>query len=391
MKKFIALFSLIAVCCLSGCSNVSPIFENDERLYNLTDTGYEERYSLIDAKAEVYDGEYESFEIPDALNITRIVSPASGGFLAVRGSEALILGERGPQVSFSLPDSRYGIYSLDGEFREVLPRYIEDVGKKYGVNIAYCNEEYVLYYMQEINQFGFNTSYSSDGFRLHLLKLDDMIDKVIYILPVLEDYTDKAVIIDNVVYFEVDSEREAPFIMSYDIGSGERAKVAENAEKPAVYKGKLAYFVDGRLVSYAGAMVDAASIGLDAENSRIYPSGDVIAYEYGVPAQEYGYPPRKVAGYIRDDKNFDIFKGAEGLDARGLSFMEDCAVWTAYNPYRSDKSLPMFYSDKHKSVIAIEDERADYTGFIQDGRIYFFGKDEDGVYKRALVMDTENI
>lgn len=389
MKKTIALFALAAVCCLTGCSgNIKPISENDERLRMLTDTDCKERYAPIEAQAAVYTGKYDSLEISPELNITRIISPVgNNGFVVVKGSEELIIGKREPrqQRTVTLPEGEYGIYTLDGGYRAILPRYVNGEPEKTGIYIMSCSEEYILYYTAPINSYG--TVASGQYYDMHLLRLDDMTDKTIYRLPGFAE--GGAVFHESAIYFDTtrDFDNEEHVIMCYNIESDELAEVSRYAESPAIYKGRLAYFIDEKMASYAAPLFDPAEYGFGGDEPEIFPTGDIIAYTRRTNGSEID----TVIGYIKDGKPFDIFS-INDTDNIEVCFSDGCAVWRAAHDhgFESGGVLPMFYNDKSKSLVILDDERADYAGFASGGKMYFFGK-SGGRYTRVLTLDISEL
>lgn len=392
MKKIFALFVIAAVCCMSGCSNVKYIFENDERLCNQTETGYTELFTTLDARAAVYDGEYDSFDIPENLNIREIIATVGDNrFVVFAGGERFELG-------FSNFDSEceYGIYTLGGEYKTLFPKYSTVDSQNMISVILYCNDEYILYYKAVLNSY--NSIAATELVDLYLLKLDDMTEKRIY--RFMQPYESKAVICDNIVYLDREGEKDFSSgglkgtysnstIVKYDIEKGELEDLCLNAGAPTIYKDKPAFYVgDGNFVSYAEPLFDPGEYGLTAKSLKIFPS-DEMAYSYYGSTDDNNYT---IMGYIKDGKPFNILKANDSISVYDFSFADGCAVWDCNFFNGESKMLPMFYSDEKKSVIVIEDKRADYESFIYNGKIYFFeiGEYYYG-YDRALVLDIEKI
>lgn len=398
MKKIFALFVIAAVCCMSGCSNVKYIFENDERLCDQTETGYTELFTTLDARAAVYDGEYESFEIPEELNIGEIIAPIGSDSFVVTKDYSINEGFH----RITLRDQEYGIYTLGGEYRTLFPRYPSnpldpiDDSQRTRPSILYCNEEYILYYKAVLNSYG--SIAATELVDLYLLKLDDMTEKRIY--RFMQPYESKAVICDNIVYLERKGEKDFSggvlkgmysnsTIVKYDIEKGELEDLCLNAGAPTIYKDKPAFYVgDGNFVSYAEPLFDPGEYGLTAKSLKIFPS-DEMAYSYYGSTDDNNYT---IMGYIKDGKPFNILKANDSISVYDFSFADGCAVWDCNYFNGGSKMLPMFYSDEKKSVIVIEDKRADYESFIYNGKIYFFEINEyyHG-YERAIVLDIEKI
>ena len=198
IRTIFALSVLAAVCLLAGCSNITYIYENDERLYNQTETGFEERFTTLDAKAAIYDGEYESFDIPMDF---KIIAPIGDNSFVVTKDVYYGIDDNdiigfGGLASYT----EYGIYTLGGEYRVLFPQYsvpTEDIPLTYQI-ILYCNDEYILYYTAEGNPYATDISQLIE---LHLLKLGDMTDKRIRVLK-RGEFAENAVICGNAVYFE---------------------------------------------------------------------------------------------------------------------------------------------------------------------------------------------
>ncbi|MBD5130412.1 MAG: hypothetical protein HDT43_10920 [Ruminococcaceae bacterium] len=365
VKSFLALFAL--VCCLSGCSHIKSISENDERLAEAGDENAE-RIVPLGAWAAVYDGEYEVIEAPP--NITRVIAP---------------IGENGFLVE---NDGEYGIFTPNGEYRGLFPKYSEVGGKKMYSAITYNNDEYIVYYTSEENP-----GYVGEReYELHLLRLSDMEDKRIYFLPMIPNSDNWAVICDNCVYFEreeiksggtssYDGDYIGSSIIKYDIENGKLEKFCRNAGSPVLYKGKLAFFVDGgKLVSLAEPAFIPEEYGL--EDSIILPSENTIAYSYRRDGES-------CCGYIKDGKKFDIFQCKFGISS--VDFSDGCAVWNNARYLNETELLPMFYSEKRNSIVVVDCERARYKSFINNGKMFFFGYDTDGNMERVLILDTDKI
>ena len=395
MKKIFALFSLAAVCLLTGCSNLTYIFETDERLYNQTETGFEERFTTLDAKAAVYDGEYETFNITENFNI---IAPIGDNSFVVTKNMDFMIGEYG---GFSLHDFEYGIYTLGGEYRTLFSRYpnpMEETSETSNLfsTILYCNDEYILYYSEENNDY-FQPD-MHELIELHLLRLSDMTDKRIRVLE-RGEFTENAVICDNVVYFEqnfhddtvgaYEGEYSESAIIRYDIETEELEKFCLNAGDPMIYKDKLAFYVgNGNFVSCAEPMFIPKEHGLTAKSLKIFPS-DEMAYSYYTSTDDKNYT---IIGYLKDGMPFNILKANDSISVYDIVFEDGCAVWDCNFFDWKSKMFPMFYSDKKNSVILIEDERAAYDSFIHNGKIYFFRKNQYfSGYDRALVLNIEDI
>ena len=395
IRTIFALSVLAAVCLLAGCSNITYIFENDERLQNQTETGFEERLTTLDAKAAVYDGEYEIFDIPEDFNIIAPIGDKS--FVVIK------------DVYYSIDDNgiigfghlasytEYGIYTLGGEYRVLFPQYsgpTEDILFTYRI-ILYCNDEYILYYTAADSPY--NTD-MSQLIELHLLKLSGMTDNRIRVLQ-RGEFAENAVICGNAVYFEqifhndavgaYEGEYSESAIIKYDIETGELEKFCLNAGAPVIYKDKPAFFVgSGTFVSYAEPLFDPKEYGLTAKSLKIFPS-DEMAYSYYSSTDDKNYT---IMGYIKDGKPFNILKANDSISVYDIFFEDGCAVWDCNFFDWKSKMYPMFYSDKKKSVIILEDKRADYESLIHDGKIYFFENNEhNSGYDRALVLNIEDI
>lgn len=392
IRTIFALSVLAAVCLLAGCSNITYIFENDERLYNQTGTGFEERFTTLDAKAAVYDGEYEIFDIPEDMEIGQIIAPLGGNSFIVTKDVYYNFGSNdiigfGHLASYT----EYGIYTLGGEYRTLFP---QDIPLTYQI-ILYCNDEYILYYTAEGSPY--NTD-MSQLIELHLLKLGDMTDNRIRVLQ-RGEFAENAVICGNAVYFEQNFHNDAvgayegeyseSAIIKYDIETGELEKFCLNAGAPTIYKDKPAFYVgDGNFVSYAEPLFDPKEYGLTAKSLKIFPS-DEMSYSYYSSTDDKNYT---IMGYIKDGKPFNILKANDSISVYDIIFEDGCAVWDCNFFDWKSKMYPMFYSDKKKSVIILEDKRADYESLIHDGKIYFFEINEhNSGYDRALVLNIEDI
>lgn len=340
MKKVIALFTLAAVCCLTGCSNVTQIYETDERLSAQTETSFEEQFITLDARTAVYGGEYESFEIPKKLNIQEIIAPVGDNkFVVLGGGETAYTG-----VAVFDDKREYGIYTLGGEYKALFPEYSEVDSKRMVSTILYCNDEYILYYKAVLNRF--DSIASTELVDLYLLNLGDMTEKRIYRLTL--PHATNAVICGNAVYLEQEESRRF-----YDIE--DKAMYARNT-----------------IVKY------------DIEKDEF----EDFCYCAGADGEDC-----TILGYLKDGKQFNIFRANGVVSVYDVSFEDGYAVWDCnlFTGWRS-KMFPMFYSDEKKSVIVIEDERSNYESLIHDGKIYFFELNEyNSGYERALVLDTENI
>lgn len=377
MKKVLALLSLATVCFLAGCSgNVKTVPKDNEKVREVTDTEQGGIYTPIKARTAVYTGEYESFEISEP-DITRIIAPVgNGGFVVVKGDEPSPGNTRPEDL---LSDCEYGVYTLGEGYRGLFPKYSES--EKTVSQMIACGSGYALYLTGAENDQ--SVLVANEYYDMHLLKLDDMTDKVIYRLPGISDI--QAVIINGTVYFDtaVDFESTEKAVMAYDIGSGELSRECGHAERPFVYKERLAYFIDGKLASYADPLFDPAKYGLDGEDSEIFPTGDVIAY---IRKTDTDGKYDAVAGYIRDDRTFDIFSMESAGITPDISFMNGCAVWSPPD----GKLPPVFYCGKNKSLVIVDAEKSCYTGFADDGKLFFFGKTGGG-YTRAVTIDTTDI
>lgn len=386
MKKILTLFTLAAVCLLSGCSKTAQILEDDERLRVYAGTEYEEQYSLLGAWAAIYKGKYDIIEVPEELNIENIVAPAGeNNFIVARQTDK---------------GGEYGIYSLNGEYRTVLQRYADNTENTASFIIT-CNEEYALYYTANISEYG---AILLSDVELHLLKLDDLMDKRIRILDG-EQFSGRAVICDNAVYFEqlisVDGigtykgKYSEYAIIRYDIEKGELEKYCVNAGRPVIYKDKLAFLIgDGKLVSCVEPLFEPAEHGLDMDAFSLSPSGE-MAYSY-YKSDDDGYGGYEVMGYIKDGKPFDILAISSVFGIEDVYFSDGCAVWSNHNGYYDAilQTLPMFYSEKRNSVVVVDYERAYYESFINGGKICFFGYDGDRVnrrLRRVLILDTDKV
>lgn len=392
IRTIFALFAFAAVCCLAGCSNVTSIFENDERLCNQTETGYRELFTTLDAKAAVYNGEYEIFEIPKELNIGKIIAPVGDNrFVVLAGENSAYTG-----VTVIDYECEYGIYTLGGEYKALFPKYSEVDSKCMVSIILYCNDEYILYYKAVLNSYG--SIAATELVDLYLLKLDDMTETRIY--RFMQPYATKAVICDNIVYLEREGVKNYSggelkgmysnsTIVKYDIEKDELEDFCLNAGAPTIYKDKPAFYVgDGNFVSYAEPLFDPEEYGLTAKSLKIFPS-DEMAYSYYSSTDDNNYT---IMGYIKDGKPFNILRANDSISVYDISFADGCAVWDCNYFDGESKMLPMFYSGEKKSVIVIEDKRANYQSFIHNGKIYFFEINEHyNGYDRALVLDIENI
>lgn len=393
MKKAIALFTLTATCCMAGCSNVTQIYETDERLSARTETSFEEQFVTLDARTAVYNGEYETFEIPEKLNIQEIIAPVGDNkFVVIGGGETAYTG-----VAVFDDKREYGIYTLGGEYKALFPEYSEVDSKRMVSTILYCNNEYILYYKAVLNRF--DSIASTELVDLYLLNLGDMTEKRIYRLTL--PHATNAVICGNAVYLEqeesrrfYDIEDKAMYarntIVKYDIEKDEFEDFCYCAGAPVIYKDKLAFYVgDGMFVSQAEPLFVPEEYGLPAESLKIFPS-DEMSYSYRSSADGEDCT---ILGYLKDGKQFNIFRANGVVSVYDVSFEDGYAVWDCnlFTGWRS-KMFPMFYSDEKKSVIVIEDERSNYESLIHDGKIYFFELNEyNSGYERALVLDTENI
>lgn len=377
MKKNIALF-VLAACLLTGCSgNVKTTPKDDEKIREVTDTGRGGIYTTIEAETAVYSGKYECFEISEP-DISRIIAPVGNdGFVVVKGSEPL-LGNHAPEDLLS--NCEYGVYTLDEGYRGILPKYSVESEKTVS-HIITCGSGYVLYLTGTVNSQA--VLIENEYYDMHLLKLDDMTDKVISKLPGTTDI--QAAVIDGTIYFDtaVSFESSDKVVMAYDISSGELSRECGYAERPFVYKDMLAYFIDGKLASYADPLFDPTKYELDGEELEIIPTGDVIAYTRKTDVDgTYG----AVVGYIKDGSPFDIFSLNNIGKTPNISFLNGCAVWNSPEV----KLPPVFYSDKYKSLVIVDAEKADYAGFADGGKLYFFGKD-DGGYSRVITIDINDI
>lgn len=396
MKKVIALFTLAAVCCLTGCSNVTQIYETDERLQTQTEKGFEEQFITLDARAAVYNGEYESFDIPEELNIQGIVAPIGGNSFVVSTNNDFFVGADIGYNDYLEHGGEYGIYTLGGEYKTLIPKYSEDDSQIKVSTILYCNDEYILYDKAVLNSYG--SIASTELVDVYLLKLDDMTEKRIY--RFMQPYATTAVICGNAVYLERTGEKvwsdgvhksmySNSTIVKYDIEKGELEDFCLNAGSPVIYKDKPAFYVgDGTFVSQAEPLFVPEEYGLTAKSLKIFPS-DEMAYSYYSSADGKDCT---ILGYIKDGKQFNIFRANDIISVYDVSFADGYAVWDCNYFAWGSKSFPMFYSDEKKSVIVIEDERSNYESLIHDGKIYFFELNEyNSGYERALVLDTENI
>ena len=114
-----------------------------------------------------------------------------------------------------------------------------------------------------------------------------------------------------------------------------------------------------------------------------------MSYSYYSSTDDKNYT---IMGYIKDGKPFNILKANDSISVYDIVFEDGCAVWDCNFFDWKSKMYPMFYSDEKKSVIVIEDKRADYESLIHDGKIYFFEKAHySWGYARAIVLDIENI
>lgn len=386
MKKILALFTLAAVCLLSGCSYTAQISEDDERLRVCAGTEYGDQYSMLGAWAAVYKGKYDIIEVPEELNIENIVAPA--------GKDNFVVARRTDK------GGEYGIYSLNGEYRTILEIYADNTENTASFIIT-CNEEYALYYTANINEYG---AISLSDVELHLLKLDNLTDKRIRILD-SDQFSGRAVICDNTVYFEqhisadgigaYEGKYSEYAIIRYDIETEKLEKYCVNAGRPMIYKDKPAFFIgDGKLVSCVEPLFEPAEHGLDMDAFSLSPS-DEMAYSY-YKSNDDGYGGYEVMGYIKDGKPFDILAISPVFGIEDVYFSDGCAVWSNHNGYYDAilQTLPMFYSEKRNSVVVVDYERAYYESFINKGKICFFGYDGDRVnrqLRRVLILDTDKI
>lgn len=387
MKKILALFTLAAVCLLSGCSYTAQISENDERLCVCAGTEYGDQYSMLGAWAAVYKGKYDIIEVPEELNIGNIVTPV--------GKDNFVVARRTDK------GGEYGIYSLNGEYRTILLQRYTDNTENTASFIITCNEEYALYYTANINEYG---AILLSDVELHLLKLDDLTDKRIRILD-SDQFSGRAIICDNAVYFEqhisadgidaYEGKYSKYAIIRYDIEKGELEKYCVNAGRPAIYKDKLAFLIgDGKLVSCVEPLFEPAEHGLDMDAFSLSPSGE-MAYSY-YKSNDDGYSGYDVMGYIKDGKPFDILAIGSVFGIKDIYFSDGCAVWSNFDGYYDAnlQTLPMFYSKKLNSVVVVDYERAYYESFINGEKICFFGYDGDRInrqLRRVLVLDTDKI
>lgn len=396
IKKTLVLFTLAAVCCLTGCSNVTQIYETDKRLHAQTETGFEEQFITLDARAAVYDGEYETFDIPAEANIQGIVAPIGDNSFVV---------EMYDESSYSIGSGynilehggEYGIYTLGGGYKTLIPKYSEEDSQTKVATILYCNNEYILYDKAVLNSYG--SIAVTELVDVYLLKLDDMTEKRIY--RFMQPYATNAVVCGNAVYLERAGEKvwsdgvlksmySNSTIVKYDIEKGELEDFCLNAGSPVIYKDKPAFYVgDGTFVSQAEPLFLPEEYGLTAKSLKIFPS-DEMAYSYYSSADGKDCT---ILGYIKDGKQFNIFRANDIISVYDISFADGYAVWDCnfFTDWRS-KVFPMFYSDEKKSVIVIEDERSNYESLIHDGKIYFFDwQNYTTEITRVIVLDTENI
>ncbi len=386
IKAILSLFALAAVCCPAGCTNVTNIFETDERLHAQTLSGLEEQFITLDARAAVYNGGYERFEIPVELNISEIIAPIGENRFVVHRGDVRYASIGG---SWEDNKSEYGIYTLGGEYRSLLPEYSTDDSSSFRTVILYCTDEYILYEKFVLNQFG--SIAAAELSDLYLLKLDDMTEKRIY--RFMQDHVPHAAICDNIVYwdkFDNSSGDENFTIVKYDIETGESKDFCKDVYRPIIYKNKPAFYVgDETFVSCAEPLFVSEEYGLTAKSLEIFPTGE-MAYSYFGSTDGKDYT---IMGYIKDGKPFNIFKTNGLVSVYSVDFADGCAVWSCSFPHWNCYMYPMFYSDKKKSVIVIEDKRGLYEGCIHDGKIYFIKRSNElySQYEYVLVLDIDNI
>ncbi|GEM_PF-6269870 len=385
IKTILALFVLAAACCLAGCSNVTNIYETDERLHAQTLSGLEEQFTTLDARAAVYNGEYERFDIHEELNIQEIIAPIGENCFVVRRGDVRFASIGGSWEN----KSEYGIYTLGGEYRSLLPEYSTSGSSSFRTVIIYCTDQYILYEKFVLNQFGMTASNELSD--LYLLKLDDLTEKRIY--RFMQDHVPHAVICNNIVYmdkFDNSLGNENFTIVKYNIETGESEDFCKNAYRPIIYKNKPAFYVgDETFVSCAEPLFVPKEYGLNAKSLDIFPT-DEMAYSYFGSTDGKDYT---IMGYIKDGKPFNIFKANGLVSVYSVDFADGCAVWSCSFPHWNCYMYPMFYSDKKKSVIVIEDERGLYEGRIHGGKIYFLKRNNelDSRYEYVLVLDIDNI